>query len=411
MYFDIINDLNLLIMLNENENENENHNKINYPILLFIKDNINILHLINLFNKYNIIVSYKNYDDLINNITNNITNNNRLSTIINPDILCFIHNNIVHIFENIYNPTYSKIINTYNTKYIHISTDCEYIAYTQKLLICLLIYCNKDSSNIIANINNFSRYLLKICYLNGIVSGANYYLLTNNIVYLPKYLENTNEIKNLIYKISFNNYKIVCSNINNVSFDIIDCIKYIYLPFINNKYYINIDNLIDIINYVYNVGKLLNIMEIVFLLHIVKLIKQNLIQDKINNLLNNINIINNISINNITINMEIIMYIFKNNYIDIIKLIIENNIIIDYNYKDIKNNTILHYACINKNYEIIKHIYKLSNIYALNNNNVAPIDFTKYDDIIKKIFGIDTVCKYNNICMKKIDHPIMFILS
>ena len=402
MYLDIGKYLDILL------NNNMNYN--NYASLIFIKDSVNIINLIGLLNKYNVNVSYDNYNNYANNNINNNTNNNQLinipqNVIINEDILCFINNNDAYMFDNMYSPSYTKIINNYDAKYIYIPNNCKYVLHIWKIIICLLIYHNKHTYINTINekiVMNFSRYLLKLLYINGMINGTDYYLLTNNTTYLPKYLNNINiNVPNLLYKISPYNYKILCNYTREIYLSIIDCINYIYLPYKNKTMCcINISNLVSIIYNLYNNGYFKNIPNIVFILYIIKIVLQNGFTD-INNIIDNLLVKIKVT-NNFMIDMDTIMFIFKNNFIDIINLIFTKGIMVDYNYRDNSGNTILHYCCVNKNYDLIRYIYGKSNICVVNNNNTSPMDFAKYDETIKKIFCINTICDYDNICIKDI---------
>lgn len=395
MYSDIKNDLitNVLFTL-QSDNINSN-------IVLFIKDNICITKIVKLFNNHNVNITCDSFDNLL--INNTLVG----STIIGKDILCFTHNDVVYMFDNLYNPMYSKITNKYNCKYIHVPTKCKYMSHIQKLLICLLIYCDKSiSDSDIINVYNhdkpiikiFARYLLKLCYLDGIINGTDYYLFTDNTKYLQKYLDN-NKISGLLYKLSKSNYKLIVSINNNISLSIIDCIKYIYIPrTTDNPCYINIDDLLDMISYMYDYGKPNNCLKNKLILWIIQIsVKDNVINNKINILLDKIDTLT--EYNKSRINMKNIIYIFEHNYVDIIKVLFDKQINMDYYYQDINGNTILHHLCINKNYEIIKHVYKLSNICSINKNNKAPIDFIKHDDNIKAIFNITNI-NNTNICIQ-----------
>jgi hypothetical protein len=305
----------------------------------------------------------------------------------------------MYIFEDEYRNYYSDI--TQNIKNIYIHNSCKYLLFFTKLFICLLIYYNnytdshKYENNIILN---FSRYLLKLCYINELVTGIDYYMLTNNNTYLPKYLNqytNSANIPQLLYKLNINNYNIFCNYFNDIVFSIKDTVKYVYEPLKkHNNCYINIDNILFIINYVMELEKIKDICTIFLILNIIKIALSN----SNNNIISKINVILkkiSIDIKKCIVNMDDVVYIFKNNYIEIINFLLRNQIKIDYYYKDNYGNTLLHYMCINKNYDIIRQIFKYSNIYSHNNNNISPSNFAKNNEYIRKIFDINYVCNFS----------------
>ena len=245
LHFNIINDMDILLASTNDTNY--------YPMLLFIKDHITVNHLVTLFNRCNINISYGHSQN---------------SFIMEPDILSFYHDatKIMYMFENIYDPQYSAITSNYLVKYIYVSSNgCPYIRYIQRILICLAIYCGKNIDGNLESIYGpskpiimvFCRYLVKLCYLNKLISGADYYLLTNNNKYLPQYLSNSRQVNRSLYMLSPYNYKTVYdSNMTVISFSIIDCINHIYLPIINNGVcYVDINNLVNVIEYALSINK------------------------------------------------------------------------------------------------------------------------------------------------------------